>query len=660
MEINIDKKHLLNIKDWLERHGVLIVAFVLTIISIISFIYYLNNGLGLAYNDARSHLDIGRRVVEGLKPGMAQLGSVWLPLTHFLMIITIWNDFMWHSGLAGALWSMIAFVGTGILIFKYLKELNIGLFARFTAVAIFVANINILYLQSTAMTELVLLFTMTAGAYFFMLYFKRENILHLLMSALWIMLSTLVRYDGWFMFVFAIILLFVYNLLTKGYKKTEGIIVLFCSLAGLGVVLWLLWNALIFDDPLYFIFGPFSAHAQQEQLDAAGVLATKNNWFLSAKTYFYAMAYNSGALTMFLGAIGAIALWLNRKTLIAVRVATVVLFAPLAFNVLALYFGHSVLFVPDLFGTTWFNVRYGIMMMPSFAIFIGWLIDKLPKMRIIFASSLIFVAFFSFVSADAVTLDDALTGSSQKNVDEVGDWLRENTSNKDGLILISVASHDSIIFTSGLPMKKFIHEGTGLYYKEATDNPQNWARWIIMRSYSDDDSTWRKMWQNPGFDYYELADHYPFADIYALKDEYLDGLIKTEDIKDAFKDKEDEYRLDEKDSGQMSGKKRIDSAIEEAEEVFNNNSWVEMSEEGKNTYDSLMRDLGSVDLSGVDMNIKYSVAWFIEHGSALTEDLNLQERGIAIEEYASKNQQLPNLALEWQELIYLLKEKIDK
>ncbi len=93
--------------------------------------------------------------------------------------------------------------------------------------------------------------------------------------------------------------------------------------------------------------------------------ATKNNWFFSAKTYFYAMAYNSGALTMFLGAIGAIVFWLNRKIFIAVRVATVVLFAPLVFNILALYLGHSVLFVPDLVGNTWFNVRYGIMMMPS-------------------------------------------------------------------------------------------------------------------------------------------------------------------------------------------------------------------------------------------------------------------------------------------------------
>ena len=43
----------------------LIVA-ALTIISVYFFVHYYQNGLGLSYNDARSHLDIGRRVVEGL------------------------------------------------------------------------------------------------------------------------------------------------------------------------------------------------------------------------------------------------------------------------------------------------------------------------------------------------------------------------------------------------------------------------------------------------------------------------------------------------------------------------------------------------------------------------------------------------------------------
>src|SRR5687768_4253941 len=116
--MTINLKFINNILAYLEKHALLIMTILLSITSLSFYLYFLNNGLALNYNDARSHLDIGRRVVEGLKPGLAQLGSVWLPLNHVLMIPLIWNDWAWHSGFAGAIWNMFSFVGTGIVIYK--------------------------------------------------------------------------------------------------------------------------------------------------------------------------------------------------------------------------------------------------------------------------------------------------------------------------------------------------------------------------------------------------------------------------------------------------------------------------------------------------------------------------------------------------------------
>jgi len=198
-----------------KKHDLLVIGIILFDISVFCFKIYFDNGLGLGYNDARSHLDIGRRVVEGLKPGLAQIGSVWLPLPHVLMIFTIWNDFMWHSGLSGAIISMISFVGTGLLIYKFLQTLKVGYFGRIVGVFVFAANLNILYLQSTAMTELLLLFTMTFGAYEFLKWYKSDNILSLVKAAFWIMLSTLVRYDGWFLFAWTTGLVFLKIFLDK-------------------------------------------------------------------------------------------------------------------------------------------------------------------------------------------------------------------------------------------------------------------------------------------------------------------------------------------------------------------------------------------------------------------------------------------------------------
>jgi len=519
-ELNISIKIIENVKKFIEKNANFFVAISLIVISIYSFDTYFRNGLALAYNDARSHLDIGRRVVEGLKPGLAQLGSVWLPLPHFLMIPTIWIDFFWHSGLSGAIQSMVSYVFCGLLIYSYLKKLKVGVFGRILGVSVFAFNINVFYLTSTAMTELLLLATMTASAYFLMSWHKEGKLLDLIKSAFFVMLSTLVRYDGWFL-LGVVVVLIAFNLISeKGYKEAEGKVILFLTLGFFGIFLWFLWNILIFGDPLYFVFGPFSAHAQQAQIFEAGELFTKGNLYLSVKAYLYALFYNAYTVMALLGAGGAYLLWRDSKINKGVRISSLALIAPLGFNILALYFGHSVLFVRGVMGDTWFNVRYGMMLMPSIAIFVGFLVDRLKNFRYVTTGIFMFVTFFAILSGDVVTIEDALIGASGKNVVEVSGWLKENVTDEPGFVLISVASHDAIIFSSDLPMTKFIHEGTGDYWDEATQNPQEWAKWIVMRTNDVNDMVFKDIKDTNWENYYNLVDHYPFADIYELKPEF--------------------------------------------------------------------------------------------------------------------------------------------
>lgn len=535
ISITLGNKKTKGVNLWMQKNALSLVVFFLSLLSIFVYVYFYENGLGLKYNDARSHLDIGRRIVEGLKPGLAQMGSVWLPLPHVLMIPTIWSDFMWHSGLSGALISMISFVVTGLLIYLFLKELNVGILGRIFAILLFALNINILYLQSTAMTELLLIATMTAGSYFFTLWAKTDNFLYLIECAFFVMLSTLTRYDGWFLFVFIALLITLITILkTPSYftniknfiRDSINRIILYSTLAGFGIALWFLWNLLIFKDPLYFIFGPFSAHTQQTQLQAAGELDTKFNLVLSVKFYLYALLYNSYVYTTVLGVVGLITLWFSNIKK-EVKIALLSLIAPLIFNILALYLGHSVLFIQGLSGNTWFNVRYGVMLLPAIAVFSGFLIDRFMNLRWVLIGVFLFTTFFTYTSGDAVTIDDAKIGSSQKNVTEVAGWLANNTKNEKGYILISAASHDAIIFSSGLPMKRFIHEGTGLYWETAMASPDRWARWIVMRTYDDSDLVWKNVSRTKGFQKYHLVETYPFATIYELDDRYLDLLITT-------------------------------------------------------------------------------------------------------------------------------------
>jgi hypothetical protein len=528
MKLTINKQVIENINRFVKARIILLLILALSTISIISFIYYLLNGLGVAYNDARSHLDIARRVVENLKPGFAQLGSVWLPLPHILMLLTVWNDFMWHSGLSGSLPSMISYVATGILIYLFLRELKVGLFGRVFGVMFFALNSNIVYMQSTAMTELLLLCTMTAAAYELLIWHRDQSLFRLLRIAFWVMLATLIRYDGWFLFIFVAAVLILHTFRKYGFKRTEGTLLLFGTLAGFGIFLWLLWNLMIFKDPLYFAFGPYSASNQQDVLAAAGALPTKHNWEISIKSYLYALSYNINPFFLIFAAIGGLVLWFDKKLSGATRVATAVLMAPFFFNILALYLGHSSLFVKDI-NASWFNVRYGLMMVPSLAIFAGYLVGKVKYMRYMFLGLFLFITFFIYNSHDAVSLDDALVGASGKNVKEVSGWLKDNAGDKDGFVLISVASHDAIIFSSGLDMSRFIHEGTGRYWSYATTHPTNWARWIIMRTGDKSDGVYGLLQDNDELKNYRLVHKYPFADIYELKPQYL-SVLETKPV----------------------------------------------------------------------------------------------------------------------------------
>src|SRR6185437_5210067 len=144
IQLTFNQKKIENLRLFFERHSNIFLFFILGMISITSFLYFLSNGLGVAYNDARSHLDIARRVVENLQPGFAQLGSVWLPLPHLLSTLTVWNNFMWHTGLSGALVSMISYIATGILIYQILKVLGASILGRLVGVLLCAANLNIL------------------------------------------------------------------------------------------------------------------------------------------------------------------------------------------------------------------------------------------------------------------------------------------------------------------------------------------------------------------------------------------------------------------------------------------------------------------------------------------------------------------------------------
>ncbi len=141
------------------------VAGIAVLVSLFSFLYYLQQSDLLLYGDAVAHINIARRVFDSQTPGLLQLGTVWLPLPHLLMIPFIFPDAMWRSGAGGSMPSMIAYVLGVVGIFRLVRGMleadvrtkpaaGVGAWAATFAYG---ANPNLIYMQATAMTESVYL-----------------------------------------------------------------------------------------------------------------------------------------------------------------------------------------------------------------------------------------------------------------------------------------------------------------------------------------------------------------------------------------------------------------------------------------------------------------------------------------------------------------------
>ena len=99
-----------------------LLTWLATSVSVFSFLFYFQRGEVLLYGDAVAHINIARRVFDSKTPGLLQLGTVWLPLPHLLMIPFIISMKMWRTGAGGSIPSMGAYVFGVAGIFRLTRD----------------------------------------------------------------------------------------------------------------------------------------------------------------------------------------------------------------------------------------------------------------------------------------------------------------------------------------------------------------------------------------------------------------------------------------------------------------------------------------------------------------------------------------------------------
>src|SRR6202008_3764482 len=89
-----------------------------------AYAYFVSKGIALGYADSISHLQIAARTLDSPTAGFAQLGGVWLPVPHLLMLPFVWVDSFYYSGFAGSVISMASYVICCVYIYKTVRDLT--------------------------------------------------------------------------------------------------------------------------------------------------------------------------------------------------------------------------------------------------------------------------------------------------------------------------------------------------------------------------------------------------------------------------------------------------------------------------------------------------------------------------------------------------------
>jgi hypothetical protein len=493
-----------------RRDGLL--TLILGGLSIAALLWYYAHQQIMLYGDAVAHVNIARRVLDNRSwmSSFFQLGTVWLPLPHILMLPFVWNKALWMSGVGGSIPSMVAYVAGALGVFR-LVSARASWAAAYLAAAIFALNPNLLYMQTTAMNEpLFLAFFAWAIVYF-------DAWLSALSSATQVIGSkdksaeralegcgialaggAATRYDGWFFgAVMGALVLWAF---LKWWRSTSDAarrrsmtksLVEFLLLNALVPVFWLAYNHRVSGHAMDWANGPYSARAIAERTTARGAAPYpgKDHVFTAALYFLKAAKLNVGPghwgdALFLLALLGtAVALWrfhLYRTWLL--------LWLPLAFYALSIAYGSVPIFIPNWWPFSYYNVRYGLELLPVFAVFPALLAAVLaefvaqPKKRLLVWGVLALVVAASYLSIYAdvpITLKEAQVNARTRMVleNELAKFLGGLPPSTT--LLMYQGEHVGALQQAGIPLRHVISEVSHPDWEWALLDPAKHADIII-------------------------------------------------------------------------------------------------------------------------------------------------------------------------------------
>ncbi|MBS44034.1 MAG: hypothetical protein CMH83_12895 [Nocardioides sp.] len=473
--------------------------------------YTLHAGTNLDYGDAMAHLTIARRITDNQNPGLAQLGSVWLPLPHLLLLPLVQSMWLFSTGLAGSVVSALCLGATSAATWRLMHRLGLPLPAMLAGLVLLLANPALLYVSSTALTEPVLLacLTMTIAGLAGWAFSPRQLSGGELavFAGIPAAAGVLTRYEAWPLVLAGAFLVAVVSLRRgRGVRQSAVWTLSFVVPSIVAVLWWVAYNQIVFGDALEFLQGEYSASAFADVFEREGELTTAGNLGLSSKVLGWAMLETSGIVLLVLAAVGLVTtslLWrLDDRNLVTWLGGSTT-----AFLLFSLTTGQHIMVNDAAMPPGAYNNRYVLSALPWLSVLaaiglahVGAALTRRRTSTAVAAGQL-----DRGRPAHVVLLGGVVVATVLQNLYWLGDpyermtviqeahvqhlayvdtkdaarWLREHYDG-GGILMDQTPDKSSVAPVLGLPIDEFYTRASGAVFEEAIADPYGHARWVFM------------------------------------------------------------------------------------------------------------------------------------------------------------------------------------
>ena len=430
--------------------------------------HYAAAGLTLSHYDAKGHLVVARRIADSLTPGWIQIGAVWLPLPHLISLVPVQWDVFYRTGAFGVGLSIGCFALTVALLASLVERLSGSRLAAAAAALPVALNPSVLYLQSTPMTEPLLLALLLLAAWLAVEAVRAGEPRVDRRAGLALAAAVLTRYEAWPFAAALVGLLFAASLRT-GRSPREAFLSAgrLAAPAVLAIIAFLLLSRATVGE--WFVQSGFFVAENPDQHRPVRALASVW-WGLHVLSSYPLAALGAAGLVLLLVRglrSRAAAPWLPALALTAVALLPWYAF----------YSGHP------------FRIRYMIPLLPALGLGAGCAIGLAGRMKPLAAAALAAAVIFAprpLDPAAPMVVEAQWDRANREGRAAVAAYLRANWDGETIMASMgSLAHFMQELSQQGLRIRDFLHEGNGDIWLAALEYPDPHVRWVLVEEQAE-------------------------------------------------------------------------------------------------------------------------------------------------------------------------------